>query len=236
MSEKNFSIEEALKYGWKMMTQNLGFFIVLVLVSFLITTFFNVFSGIFQEKLPSLSLLFSIGGIIFSVYINIVYIRAGVNIYDGDRGKTEDLLTVRLPLFFKFLLANVLYFLIVAAGFLLLIVPGVYFMIKYQFVLYLVVDKGMDVVPAFNMSSEMTKGVKWRLLLFDIIIGFIAIFGMMLLFVGFLIAFPIVIMALVFVYRSLYSQTGIDPGQTKTDSAQKGIEGSDPFKAPVSPG
>lgn len=235
MSEKNFSIDEALKYGWKKMTENLGFFIVLVLVSFLISSFFNVFSGIFQERIPSLSILFTIGGIIFSVFINIVYIRVALNIYGGDRGKVEDILTLSLPLFFKFLLANVLYFLIVAAGFLLLIVPGIYFAVKYQFVLYLVVDKKMDVVPAFNMSSEMTKGVKWKLLLFDLLLVVLAMVGFAVFFVGFLVAFPIIMMAAVYVYRTLFSETGIDISTPDTSSGQPSIDSGDPFKTPVSP-
>ena len=235
MSEKNFSIDDALKYGWKMMTQNLGFFIIFILVLFSISSFFNIFSSLFQKRLPSLSLIFSIGGFIFGIYMNIIFIKVAVNIFDGDRGKLEDILTISLPLFFKFLLANVLYMLIVVAGFILLIVPGIYFALKYQFVLYLIVDKGMDVVPAFNMSSEMTKGVKWKLLLFDIVIVLILMFSFLVFLIGFLFAFPVVIMAAVFVYRSLFSQAGIDIGRTTADSGQPGIESGDPFKAPVSP-
>ena len=93
-------------------------------------------------------------------------------------------------------------------------------MVKYQFVLYLVVDKGMDVVPAFNMSSEITNGVKWRLFLFDLLIGLILLIGMLLIFVGYLVAFPITIMASINVYRKLFSQTGM------------GVSTGDPFQAP----
>ena len=220
MNNKKFSIDEALGFGWRKMTENLGFFIVLLLISFLISFFFSSFASLFEDKLPSLSLIFNIGSILFSVFMTIVYIRIALNIFDGDRGKLEDILSLSLPLFFKFLLANVLYYLIVAAGLLLFIIPGFYFMIKYQFVLSLIVDKGMDVVPAFNMSSEMTKGIKWRLFLFDLLIGLISLIGMLLVFVGFLVAFPIVLVASIHVYRTLFSQTGLS-----TDS---------PFQAPVS--
>lgn len=220
MNEKSFSIDEAVSYGWKKMTENLGFFIVLILVVFLISFFFSTFASLFEEKLPSLSLIFNVGSLLFSVFMNIVFIRVALNIYEGDRGKIEEILTLSLPLFFKFLLASVLYFLVIAAGLLLLIIPGFYFMVKYQFVLYLVVDKGMDVVPAFNMSSEITNGVKWRLFLFDLLIGLILLIGMLLIFVGYLVAFPITIMASIHVYRKLFSQTGMS------------VSTGNPFQAP----
>ncbi len=209
MNEKRFSIDEALRFGWRKMTENLGFFIVLILIAFLIGFFFSSFVSLFEKNLSSLSLIFTIGSVLFSVFMSIVYIRLAINIYDGDRGLIQDILSLSLPLFFKFLLANVLYYLIVAAGLILFIVPGFYFMVKYQFVLYLVVDKGMDVVPAFNMSSEITKGIKWRLFLFDLLIGLIIFIGLLLVLVGYLVAFPVVLMASIHVYRNLFSQTGV---------------------------
>jgi len=218
MNEKRFSIDEALGFGWRKMTGNLGFFIALILIAFMISFFFSSFAGLFEEKLPSLSLIFNIGSVLFSIFMSIVYIRVALNIYDGDRGLIQDILSLSLPLFFKFLLANVLYYLIVAAGLILFIIPGFYFMVKYQFVLYLVVDKNMDVVPAFNMSAEITKGVKWHLFFFDLLIGLIILIGMLLIFVGFLVAFPVVLIASVHVYRDLYSQTRLSTG--------------DPFQAP----
>ncbi len=224
MIEKNFSIDEAIGFGWKKMTENLGFFIILILIVFIISFFFSTFASLFEEKLPSLSLIFNIGSILFSVFMNIVFIRVALNIYDGDRGLIPDILSLSLPLFFKFLLANVLYFLIVIAGFILFIVPGFYFMVKYQFVLYLVVDKGMDVIPAFNMSSEITKGIRWRLFLFDLLTGLILLIGVLIIFVGYLVAFPIVLIASIHVYRKLYSQTGIS------------ISTDNPFQAPTTAG
>ena len=230
MNDKNFSIDEALRVGWRHMTENLGFFIVLILVVFLISFFFSSFAGLFEKRLPSLSLIFNIGSFLFSILMNIVFIRVALNIYDGERGKLEEILTLSLPLFFKFLLANVLYFLIVAAGLILFIVPGFYFMVKYQFVLYLIVDKGMDVVPAFNMSSEVSKGIRWRLFLFDLLIGFVLLLGILVFFVGYFVAFPVVLVASVHVYRILLSKTQINTDQN-TPQVQSG--GADPFRAPA---
>ena len=86
MAVKRFSKGEAVRYGWRKMSANLGFFIGLIAIAFLISFFFSGFAGLFGERLPSLSLIFNIGSFIFSVFINIVYIRVSLNICDGQRG------------------------------------------------------------------------------------------------------------------------------------------------------
>ena len=93
----------------------------------------------------------------------------------------------------------------------------------------------MPVVPAFNMSSEMTKGVKWKLLLFDVLLVVLAMVGFAVFFVGFLVAFPINMMAAVYVYRTLFSLTGIDISVPGSGTGQPTVDSGDPFKAPVNP-
>ena len=212
MPVKRFSKGEAVRYGWGKMRENLGFFIGLIIVATLISFFFSGFAGLFDKRLPSLSLIFNIGSFIFSIFIEIVFIKATLNICDGDRAHMDDSLFFSLPLFFKFLLASVLYSLIVTVGFLLLIVPGIYFMIKYQFVLYLIVDKNMDVAQAFSMSSQITNGVKWQLFFFDLLIGIIILAGFLFFGVGIFAALPTALVAVAYVYRKLSSGAVSDTG------------------------
>lgn len=212
MPVKRFSKGEAVRYGWGKMRENLGFFIGLIIISTLISFFFSGFAGLFDKRLPSLSLIFNIGSFIFSVFIEIVYIKVSLNLCEGDRGQTHDILSFSVPLFFKFLLAIVLYSLIVTVGFVLFIVPGIYFMIKYQFVLYLIVDKNMDVAQAFSTSSQITNGVKWQLFFFDLLIGIIILAGILFFGIGIFAAFPTALVAVAYVYRKLSSGAVTDSG------------------------
>jgi uncharacterized membrane protein len=124
----------------------------------------------------------------------------------------HDILSFSVPLFFKFLLAIVLYSLIVTVGFVLFIVPGIYFMIKYQFVLFLIVDKNMDVAQAFSTSSQITNGVKWQLFFFDLLIGIIILAGFLFFGIGIFAAFPTALVAVAYVYRKLSSGAVSDTG------------------------
>jgi hypothetical protein len=44
------------------MRENLGFFIIFLVICFLVNFFFETFAGLFEERLPIFSVLFSLGG------------------------------------------------------------------------------------------------------------------------------------------------------------------------------
>ncbi|MEK6223814.1 MAG: hypothetical protein N2A97_02985, partial [Thermodesulfobacteriales bacterium] len=154
MNEKKFSKEAAIKFGWQRMKENLGFFIVYLIILFIIEAFFGFFASAFTESLPSLSLLFNLGFWVVSVVSSIFVIKIGLKLYENEQIGSYDFLSFSSSLFFKFLLGYVLYTLLVVVGFLLLIVPGIYLAIKYQYVQYLIVDKNMDVIEAFKESGK----------------------------------------------------------------------------------
>ena len=82
-----------------------------------------------------------------------------------------------------------LYGIIVSVGLLLFIIPGVYFLLHYSQVLYIMAeDKEIGIWDAFKQSGEMMNGYKWDLFVFylsfigHIILGIIT-FGIYLIYV-----------------------------------------------------
>jgi uncharacterized membrane protein len=230
MNEKKFSKEAAIKFGWNRMKENLGFFIVYLIILFIIEAFFGFFASAFTEALPSLSILFNLGSWVVSIVSSIFVIKIGLKLYENERIGSYGFLSFSSSLFFKFLLGYVLYTLLVVVGFLLLIVPGIYLAIKYQFVLYLIVDKNMDVIEAFKESGKMTNGHKWNLLLLLLLFLMITILGVMALGIGLLVAAPIVMIAQAYVYKKLSLNTVVQTHSTTTNTGS--IDNS--FQAPGS--
>lgn len=207
MSEKRFSKEQALRFGWDRMKDNLGFFIVYLLILFFIQGFLGFFSSMFAERIPSLSLIFSLGSWIVSIVSAIFVVKIGLRLYDNEKIVSYDFLSFSTALFFKFLLGYVLYTILVVIGFFLLVVPGVYLAIKYQYVQYLIIEKNMDVIDAFKESGKMTDGHKWNLFLLALLFLIIAALGAMALGIGLLVAIPIIMVAQAYVYKKLCLNT-----------------------------
>jgi uncharacterized membrane protein len=116
------------------------------------------------------------------------------------------------------LLGYILYGLAILIGLILLIVPGVYLAIKYQFVPYLIVDKGMDPIEAFTESAKMTNGQKWNLFLLILLYILILFVGLLALGVGLLVAAPIVMIAQAYVYKKLSSNAVVNSEIASSDN------------------
>jgi uncharacterized membrane protein len=218
MPVKRFSKREAIEFGWRTTRANLGLFIIYLLLSALAGSFFSGFTSLFQKRLPVFSLIFNIGYIFLTIAINIVGIKIALKFCDNDEREITQVISFTPSLFLKFAGGYILYSLLVAVGFILLIVPGVFWMVKYQYVIYFIADKDMEIGEAFKYSAETTNGAKWELFAFLILLSLINLAGVIFLLVGLLVTIPVTLVAMAFVYRKLSGMTA--PGNV------------DPFQAP----
>ena len=108
-----------------------------------------------------------------------VYLKA----VRGEPFKVQDIFFAYQS-FGNILIANILVFLIVGAGFVMLIVPGIIFACKLSFVPYLVMDEKMEAVDAIRKSWNMTKGSTGTIFLMGIVSFFVALGGFICFFIG----------------------------------------------------
>lgn len=212
------SISEAVSTGWQKVKPRMGFFIGSTLLLFGIAIVFSlVYGGLMAADSGFASL---IGGIIyiayiaFCIFIGVAFMKISLDIMDDKQVKIADLFnTAHLKYFWKYLGTSILYVLIIYGGLILLIVPGIIWAIKYQFVYMLVVDKDMKIWDAFKKSAEMTKGIKGKLLLYDIVFMLVYYVGLIALLVGVFVTGPIAMMAWVYIYRHLskHVETKVTP-------------------------
>lgn len=203
MPVKRFSKREAIEFGWRTMRANLGLFIVFMLISLLAGSFFSGFAGLFEKRLPLFSIIFNVGYIFLTIAINIVGIKIALKFCDNDEREIAQVISFTPSLYLRFAGGYILYSLLVAAGFVLLIVPGVIWMVKYQYVIYFIADKDTEIGDAFKRSAEITNGVKWELFAFLILLSLINLAGVICFFVGLLVTIPVTMVAMAFVYRKL---------------------------------
>jgi uncharacterized membrane protein len=219
VTEKSFSKREAIEFGWQTTRANLGFFIIFLVVSMLISFFFSGFADLFEKRLLLLSAIFNLGYIFLTIAINLVGIKIALKFCDNDSRALTDVISFTPRLFFKFAAGYILYSLLVVAGIVLFVVPGLIFMVKYQYVIYYIADKDTEIGEAFKKSSAITNGIKWELFVFLILLWLINVAGVMCFFVGLLVSIPVTMLAAASVFRKL-------SGSVKEEVIN-------PFQAPV---
>lgn len=101
----------------------------------------------------------------------------------------------------KYIAAQFLLMFIVLGGFLLFIVPGIIFSLKFMFAPYLVIDKGMGPIEALKASSKITDGIKWDLVGFLGAAVVLMYSGILALFVGLIITIPVATVSYILLYN-----------------------------------
>ena len=205
MAIQKFSKKEAISFGWKAMNDNLGFFIGFLIVWGLLYTIPAVIAEIALERNVFLGITLRIADFALTVIISMGLVKTALRFCDNEKGRFKDLFS-QYRLFFKYLFALILYSLIVFGGTLLLIVPGIIWAIKFWFFDYFVIDKKLGPIEALKKSSAITKGHKWNLFVFYLMLAGINLLGALCLLVGLFATIPTTMIANAFVYRKLLVQ------------------------------
>lgn len=204
MDAKVVKVRESIKSGWGVMKKNLGFFIVIFLIYLGVSILFGIIGSFVEGNI--LSLLTSLLNIFVTGVLGMGIVKIALKFCDNEKPEIGDLFAC-WPLFLKYLIGSILVTLVVILGYILLIIPGIIWSIKYSLFVYFIVDKNMGPVQAMKASSRATKGGRSWLLWFYIVCGLVNFIGILCLGIGIFATFPTTVVAMALVYRSLVSQT-----------------------------
>ncbi len=208
MENKKFSSEEAIKFGWKTLKENLRFFLIIGALILIVALIPGIGSDIYKKSnsatIKVISNVVSFFSQILSILIELGLVAITLKIFEKKEVKIHDLVS-QYPLFFKYLLASILYSLIIFVGLFLFIIPGIIWGIKFQFFPYFIVE-GEDIMDSLKKSSQITAGHKNDLFVFNLFLFLVALAGFLAFFVGILVAMPVASMATVFVYKKLRAE------------------------------
>lgn len=191
-----FSIGEALGYGWKKLQENIGPLVTAALAILAVNVIFWLLGR------GALAGLMSLIGWFVSVLISLGLIRIALKIVDGEPVETADLFS-RVDLALPYILASVIVGVMVAIGFVFLIVPGIYLAITFGFFGYNIVDKNHGIMESIEQSAAITRAQKWDLFGFGVALFFFNLAGALALGIGLLITVPVSMLALAYVYRKI---------------------------------
>jgi uncharacterized membrane protein len=181
---EKFSKVEAIKFGWEVAKNNIDFLIRLALIIILIELLIEI--PVLLNDLPqfrNFALIISIIQLLIAFVWRIVeqigLTKISLDLCYHQKSKISELFS-HYRLFFRFLIGGILYGLIVLVGLILLIVPGIVWAIQFQFYPYLILEKGLRPIEALRKSSKITKGVRWDLFVFALMLFGVAL-GMLLI-------------------------------------------------------
>lgn len=203
-----FSSAEALRFGWAKFKANLKPLLIIGLVGAFLTLLNQAL--IRPDGGGGLGPLLALVVLALRVGVTLAFIRAALALHDGrpvDLTRPAELLTG----YFTFLLVTVLYWLIVAGGLILLVVPGIIWGIQFAFSGFFAADRKVEPIQALRESSRLTRGVRWPLLGFALILFGLNLLGAIALGVGLLLTVPVSALAGAYVFRRLQVRVAVTP-------------------------
>jgi len=205
-----FDYGEPVKFAWDKVKSNFGLFLgvqILGLVVSLIILSAIALSliGSYEEGIPPLFFVFNLVFLVFIAALQAGLIQVSLLVADSEEASTGDAIP-GFSIFFKFLVAFILYCVIVVAGTLLFLIPGIIWSVQFMFFGYFIVDKELGPIKALRRSSQITKGIRADLFVFTLIIYILNLIGEMALLVGLFVTMPMTLIALARIYRKLLGQ------------------------------
>ncbi len=195
-----FNMGEAISYGWRVFNDNVGFFLLLMLVYGICYWGPHFVATALMEVNPVVGIVAHIADILLTLLMGVGLIKISLDLCDGKDPKISDLFS-QIHLLGWYILASILYLLVVVAGYILLIVPGIILGLMFFLYDYLIVDEGLGPIESLSRSAKIMRGRKGELFLFNILLVLINLAGALVCLVGLIATIPSTTVAMAYAYR-----------------------------------
>lgn len=166
----------------------------------------QVVRGPIIELLKSNLALVILSGILLFVlfsWVSYGYTNFVLHVHDSGTALMSDLFP-SFGKFIKLVIASIIFGAIVCGGLILLVIPGIYFLIRFGFFIYAILDRDAGIIDSLKQSWAMTAGHGWPLLGLMIIVGAITLLNGFIPLI-FLLTMPLASLIYACAYRQLAS-------------------------------
>lgn len=216
MAQDSIDLVQLFKFSFNQYKKYASFVIGAMLTFFVLAILPQIY---FMEQRPDepnmqvriLSFLLTV----VQLFLSLGFIKIMLRLVQDKYVEVTDMFNNFRP-FLSYFVASFLYGIATALGLLLLIVPGVFFAIRFQFYPYFILEKDASYFSALQKSYNLSQNLTLELLLLGIIVIALNVAGILFFGVGVIFTYPLTTMATAIVYKSL-----IEEGQTIPSDSYK---------------
>ncbi len=208
-----FSIAESLEVGWDLAKNNfvllLGGLVMTMVAGCVPLGFMMVISNVIGAESTVSQIFMSVGllgAVVAASGLAMGLLKICLDLVDKRPTDFNQMFNY-FPLTFSVLVAFLIFHIAVQIGTFLLVVPGIIVAIKLKFFPYFIVEDGCGPIEALQKSWDLTKGVKWQLFLFDLVLFLMNFVGTLCFGVGVFVTMVISLGAVAFVFRKLQGKS-----------------------------
>ena len=200
----DFTVGEAVGYGWGAFWKNLGPMALIAVVVFAINIAFSaVGQGVDSN---AAKIIIQLASFLVGMLITLGWMRVALEITRGVKPEVGDLF--KASGYGVYILATILFYIGAVIGFILLIVPGIIFVATFGFYGFVIAERGdgVGVTESLKRSAEVTRGHRWHLFGLAIVLFLINIVGLLACGIGVIFTSGITLIAWAYTYRRLSTE------------------------------
>jgi uncharacterized membrane protein len=184
---KTFSFSDNLKTSWGLYKKEWQVLLPAALIFLAVSYVFDRLDG----PAGSENFFITIVGMLVSVFLSAGAVALGFKVLRGQKASLEDLVSQREN-FLHLLVASIILGLAFIVGLILLIIPGIYIIVRFYYATVVLVDEPkLTAIEAIKKSGDLTKGNFWQTLVVIVLSGLLNLVGVLALGVGLLISIPV---------------------------------------------
>ena len=201
--QESLSIKACVRFGWETFKKRPWLFIGTLLVYAVISGISGSIASSAAEQGGVLAfILNALDMLVVQILLAMGLVAFSLRFHDdASSARIQDLWAPKM--YWSFLGMSVLSFILVVLGIIALIIPGIILALGFIFSQYLVIDKGRGAIESLKESWRITKGHRWELFIFVLVLAVLNILGVLALLVGLLVSVPVTMLAVVHAYRTL---------------------------------
>lgn len=184
-------ISEIFKEAWKGLKAEFWLLVGLMIGYVLIMMSLGLFIPDLKEDISISAIAVMTLSFVFSIIFSLGYIKNLFQTLDKEEPQFSSYGRQSLK-FFHFLAAYILYIIMISIGFALLVIPGFYLALRFQFFVASMVDENTGIIGSLKRSWEITKRQTFSLFLLMLVMTGLCIIGIIALGVGVFITLPLI--------------------------------------------
>lgn len=213
----NFSVSNIISQAWQLWKSHVVFTWMVLGVIFAV----NIVFGILDPK--GESILVSLLSILVTLFFELGAIALILKLVrTGQEGQIQEIISQK-EIYPQALLGNIIYYIMMMVGFVLLIIPGIYVAVRFMFLPYVFVDQKLGWQEALKEASRLSEGRRWDLFGFSVVLILLNLVGVLLLLVGLLITIPVSMIATTMMYEFLKKEKDGVKEEVKAEEVKEAV-------------
>lgn len=208
--------KELITQAWALTKKHYFSLLGTVALVFVISGVLNGLQSELEKESTILGFVLGLAVFVVSALLQLGIARVALRVADGEEPALEQLFADAHRLL-PMIGATIIYTVVIIVGFLLLIVPGVIWAIRYSQYPYVLLDGRTGALASLSESARLTKGRVWQLFLLGLLMVLINIAGLLLLVVGLFVTVPLTVVLGGIVFRVLSPKESVPSAEPTTE-------------------